>query len=1776
MPQYTKWEMLVPQSPNVVHNLIRNPSFEYNDQYFAGTHQYWWYYDSTGTKVSSTAAYPTQVGTWSSYGKNSLALALDGTTFRHAEYWPRVATMESLNNTLGVTLAAIDAPTGGNYTATNYPTGTHYACAFLLTPYGNSLASTSDVVPQETGTAPQIEVIQPEGYNVMDLMRGHSKPFFSSGLSYTAGTGRIQATISFPTGLATEYPSGSYGVVLFWSRPNDTHPVTGARAWRCVMVRPAWAIPTNITFVLPEVGTINNWERGSTVFYTNTSPTFNTFSIMQENGASVDAAYIGIDSSQPSLALTPTGTPWNLGTTYNHHLYLDWYVDTNYDAATSPFIACACDYAVTLIDNLTGTVYTPVNPDTGNNRLAAVPSNRSQDARTGRTKFLIAPPNNSVNANAGLDLRLRISIVSPTGTYTNNAAVLYIDGLQLIDIRYKGQDELDWDDVEFTYLDGDVAGAEWEDFAPSYTSITGTPTNGIYPASIWLGTTNAGWGTSFSMPFRNRLLNADTVDVQTYGGTTYRGYAQSAMKTFSSEVGTYYPIDADHLGASVNVTTTGVGMPEITTVTQQYGVVDGGLVQRQVASMRTMQLAIDIVGSSMANLHDRRRKLINALKFDQLAQQGDRIIRYSGSGIPVIYRVTYTAGLEFTGNVGVSFTEAASIQFVCADPYVYAERPVGTRLTLNSQLQDLRTFMAYKQGDNQPWVYTGMKEYSDYFQGNGSISNSTNSLTAQSSNGTLTCSITANTTLTISGNTVTAGAAFFFGTTDDFGRTIYAKSGGNIFVVGVISSSTSTTIATTQATPVGGDATYTAGNWWVSNRFAINSTGTLNANRIGNYLVIGAASNVTYTVLGKIIATTANKITLDTYYFGVSTSATIPNTAVAAGSWYTVGYQGSGTVGTITGTNTALVTQQAGMIVYRSSGAYVNPLGKLTAVSTTTSGSLDIDILCPGTISIPASTGGSATVTGSSTRFTSADVGRLIITKDGQPIGIIASVASATSVTLVTTVVGGYPLEVPAGTQFRLVLSAAISSTSWWLESAPLNWSGGYFKYHMGFIQSPVSNSVSIIVGGFDNGRPAPGYGMSQYLAIIDMDAKQNISGGNTTTGTPTSTRNITANATDGLITCSTASAVVTTNQAYTFWPSDVGLDLHDVSTISASSYIGRIKSWDSPTQVTLWANAALNVSNKVAFKRFNNNVINPDFASVRPLFNMVQTRNVNPYQTIIPTGPITCIYQENPTTVLIAGSFRGYNTSGGGTTDIRIIRVRGWMRRQGTTDTAGAPAASDQNVVDVEVVARDATAGWGTPTIHCMTTDPFGNIYVGGQNMTTSHVWYIGRANDGSYALTYAPLGTYQSSSVISLITDTKFPVVNLYAATTAPNFLKVYPFFNARSSAGTWYDPSSLSVNGSLYIQTPNNPIYQFLRTQAGDILACGAFNVWGATFVNGIVRFVPKVGNSATDNPVVVTAAVPVAGSFAQPGIADIATFGSYVGTMSDVSYNTMASAYAGTGERLAFGGSFVTFADGRVSLSMGYLEGSGAASSVRRMITSDLGLEPPAASENYPVIQKIASTSRSRLYYANNQVSKTDNLIGPTYAALMTQADGSSFSSGSAVFRTGYGPNASTNTVAIPQMVNVTVNVRGNANVYPIFTFTLTANTSIFEIIQTETGAHIRFDDLYGLRGIPVFTGNPEVVTLDTRPGFRSVTSNLRGSLMQFVSPESNFGDFYLLAPFTSQVNLDTYRPNTLIVRYSITNSASVQQQPLIDITYTPRFWSFDASKLFTDEPNTPLM
>jgi len=163
--------------------------------------------------------------------------------------------------------------------------------------------------------------------------------------------------------------------------------------------------------------------------------------------------------------------------------------------------------------------------------------------------------------------------------------------------------------------------------------------------------------------------------------------------------------------------------------------------------------------------------------------------------------------------------------------------------------------------------------------------------------------------------------------------------------------------------------------------------------------------------------------------------------------------------------------------------------------------------------------------------------------------------------------------------------------------------------------------------------------------------------------------------------------------------------------------------------------------------------------------------------------------------------------------------------------------------------------------------------------------------------------------------------------------------------------------------------------------------------------------------------------------------------------------------------------------------------------------------------------------------------------------------------------------------VPQTMVVPLEVRGTANPFPIITFTLFWRTTIFEIVNTESGARIRFDEIYGLRGVSAFSGVTEQITMDFRPGYRSITSNIRGNLMQFVSPDSDLANFYLVAPLTTNSTMDTTRTNTMLFRYSVYHDAvgsTTPTVPRITVTYVPKFWSFDVPLLFTDAPDTNLL
>jgi len=1573
------WDMLVPQPSYTVHNLIRNPSFEYNNAFIAGQHQYWYYYDSGGTRLSPI---PSQTSIWSANGSKSLGLSLNDTQ-RRVAYTPRETAFDEWSLTLSPTITTT-TPAG-----TTYGTGNHQVCVMLLSPYGVALATMNDDNPIVSGTA----LLPRSGMRQIDLLRGHSRPFFTATFAPGAGAVATRAVqFTMPAAGAHDYPANSLGYAVFWSQPALS--ASGRRIWRLLTVKGGIADGATITESLPCASTTTNvldWGRGSTLFLSDTGATPSSFWVRDDSGSEIAAEFVGTDTSQPAFGVSPLSVT---GSTYKHHLYVEWFVDPNYVASTSPFIACACDYQVSLFDRAYGTTITLTNPETNNSRLDAVPSNRSLAPRVGRTKFVFTAPDDTTNTDAGRDLELRIEVISPTGTYTGLNAVLYLDNVQVVDITYRSDDSVNWNNVEFTYTDGDVAGGDWHDFAPSYRTSSGTTVDGINSAWYWLGTSNVGWASSFGQAIRDRRLTTNTVENNVFGGTSQQGYSQSAVVTQNATTGIYVSIDSETLGATVNPSSTGFGMPEIVTTAQQYGIVDGGIVQRQVASMRTMQMTIEIVGDSYDDLHDRRRRLINALKFDQLAQQGDRMIRYRGSGFPVVFRVTYTAGLEFTGLVGVSFTEAASIQFLCPDPYVYAERSVGSQMTLQGSLQDTRTYLMYRLGDNQPWVMSGFKDTADIVEGNGTVS----------------------------------------------------MSGGS-------------------------------------------------------------------------------------------------------------------------------------------------------------------------------------TLSGVGTSFSEKDIGKIVLNASGTPI--------------TGSLLGSVINEVNSTVSVVLESGATVSSQRYYLISPSLVWNGGLLNYHLGFIQSPVTNTVAAVVGGFDKGFPAIGYGMHRYLVAISMDGKQNTTAGNydnpvpgsgtiswssgartvtcsTAFFTPEMVGNFVWNTTTpgGAITTSTSSNIVT--GTYTWVAGNVGKPIYTsanvyigtvasysgttaylgenalvaVSAMSnwriANAAIGYIAIWVSSTVVTLGVNTTTATGSGSAWAYTSSGYTpNKDYSSIRPLLTENSTDSRSGYYAIEPIAPISAMYQESPYSLLIAGQFQGYSAGGVLKDNIRLIRVKGWVDRTATTSDVGAPQAfSGSNVESVEILATDTDAGWGSPVIACITTDQVGNIYVGGYNFSTSYVWYIGRANDGTYGTVYRPLGTFTTNYVQALVTDNKFPIANVFAAIDGSPYIIAYAYYRARNSTGTWQIPPTFTLTTSdgtyTYSQSPDNQIYSFLKTESGDILVGGKFTQWGGVYgpvLNGLGRLVPKITTLTQNEPFVdALPAVPAAGTFQTPGVEE----GFSIFTMANASYSPTTGSYSGTGERIMFGGNFSSFQDGRVSLGFGYLEGSGNASSVRRMSVSDLGIMPPPALADYPQVMAVAATNRNRFYYADTTVTKTDNLVGPTMALLITNSTNSTeFASNPPFEQYGIGGAATvpSSIYGIPQIVNVPVYVRGTANPYPVISVELSWTTSIYEIIQTETNARIKFDDLYGLRGVQANTGNIEIITIDFRPGFRSITSNIRGNLMQFVSPDSNFADFYLLAPYTTNIDADTSRINTLVVRYSAVHSAVgdlTPTQPVISINYTPKFWSFDIPRLYTDEPDTPLM
>lgn len=331
-----------------------------------------------------------------------------------------------------------------------------------------------------------------------------------------------------------------------------------------------------------------------------------------------------------------------------------------------------------------------------------------------RTKFLVTPPSGDTSR-----MQLRFQY-----TGTTSDADLYIDGIQFVDsgmiwrsYDYYGNSlntyvnppqfsDWNWDDVDFSYVDGDVPGAIWADTMPTQSGTYSNTFPYFTNDGVWhadfdeYDSSQSGHGMG-TPRFRQQYQWRN--EAKPVYGVSVPGLSQSSLLTQTFTTGFWASLDTDNINVVVEPTISGTGMPEIATTALEYGITDGGFVQRQVARMRNMQFNVTISAKSWVGLHANRRSLINLLKFDQLAQQGERMLRYTGADTPVVTRITYIGGLEFSGVQTQSFTEVLGLRFLSADPYFYTEVPFTQNVSPSSTLNESAS-VYYKLGNASEWT----------------------------------------------------------------------------------------------------------------------------------------------------------------------------------------------------------------------------------------------------------------------------------------------------------------------------------------------------------------------------------------------------------------------------------------------------------------------------------------------------------------------------------------------------------------------------------------------------------------------------------------------------------------------------------------------------------------------------------------------------------------------------------------------------------------------------------------------------------------------------------------------------------------------------------------------------------------------------------------------------------------------------------------------------------------------------------------------------------------
>ncbi len=177
-----------------------------------------------------------------------------------------------------------------------------------------------------------------------------------------------------------------------------------------------------------------------------------------------------------------------------------------------------------------------------------------------------------------------------------------------------------------------------------------------------------------------------------YWDGTYHGSASHRLAT--SRAGGR-AVDFDSYGYYVKQIQ-GIGVPPHSHIIDPLPLQDGSLYRRTQINQRTFTLQGTLIGTTRADLHDKRKTLFDLLKLDNAGQPGAFELRYSGSGDTLRLKAIYQDGMGFGSLDG--FSEDIGLRFVSPEPFWAADAQQLAALTLSQSVTNADSILMRERG----------------------------------------------------------------------------------------------------------------------------------------------------------------------------------------------------------------------------------------------------------------------------------------------------------------------------------------------------------------------------------------------------------------------------------------------------------------------------------------------------------------------------------------------------------------------------------------------------------------------------------------------------------------------------------------------------------------------------------------------------------------------------------------------------------------------------------------------------------------------------------------------------------------------------------------------------------------------------------------------------------------------------------------------------------------------------------------------------------------------